>query len=222
MDADALYGILALIIAIVLHELAHGTVAYWLGDNTAKAQGRLTLNPLKHIDQFGSILLPGLLYLTKAPFLFGWAKPVPINPMALRWNGVAHPRQLMALVAVAGPAMNFVLAILAGLALYSGVWLEFWFDFLAINLLIGLFNLIPLPPMDGGRIAVGLLPLPLARVLARTERYGILLVAGLLFVLPLVLTQFGVNFDPFQETIGRVMPVAARVVLQITGHTLGN
>jgi Zn-dependent protease len=229
--SGGLLFILALIPAIILHELAHGYVAHLLGDETAKAAGRLTLNPLKHIDPVGSIAVPLILAvgqmatLGRVEFLYGWAKPVPVNPLNLRFNGMANPRRLMAVVAVAGPMMNFALAILAGLAVHavqSNGMLDFLDYFIEINLLLGLFNLIPLPPMDGGRIAVGVLPLPLAVALSGAERYGILLVLLLLFVLPTVLGQFGIAFDPFQEAVARILPWAERIVLIITGNQVGN
>lgn len=222
MRTEVIYLLVALLIAMVLHELAHGMVAYALGDDTAKRAGRLTLNPLKHLDQFGSIILPGLLFLMRSPFLFGWAKPVPVDPTQLRWHGLRHPRQLMALVAVAGPLMNFSLAILGGLLLWVVPAPEFLGDFIVLNLLIGIFNLIPMPPMDGGRIAVGLLPLPWARVLARTENFGILLVAGIIFVLPALLAQFGIRFDLFGAAMNRILPWALQQILFLTGHGYGS
>lgn len=220
---------LALLIpAIVLHEVAHGFVAYLLGDTTAKNEGRLTLNPLKHIDGFGSVLLPAMLAIGQistighVEFLYGYAKPVPINPLNLQINGRGNPRRLMAIVAVAGPAMNFALALAGGLFWHADIGRDYVQYFIEINLLIGIFNLIPMPPMDGGRIAVGLLPLPLARVLARTERLGILAVLLVLFILPLVMQQFGVRFEPFQDAMGVILPYAEAIVLLITGNGFGN
>jgi Zn-dependent protease len=223
--------ILALIPAVILHELAHGYVAHMLGDDTAKNAGRLTLNPLKHIDPFGSIVFPLILALGqiatlgRVEFLYGWAKPVPVNPLNLQINGVPNPRRLMAIVAVAGPLTNFALAILAGFVMHaaqSSGMLDFLAYFIAVNLLLGIFNLIPLPPMDGGRIAVGMLPLPLAQSLAGAERYGILLVLLVLFILPIMLAQLGIAFDPFQEAVAKVLPWAERIVLTITGNQVGN
>ena len=202
MSIETLDIVVALIIAVVLHELAHGAVARLLGDRTAQQAGRLTLNPIKHIDPFGSILLPLILALGqlatigRIEFLYGWAKPVPVNPMQLQLNGQRHPRQLMAIVAAAGPLANFVLALLGGYLLSISQAPVFLTDFIIINLMLGLFNLLPVPPMDGGRIAVGVLPLPAARWLAKSEKSGIVLVLLLLFVLPTVLGQFGVDFRP--------------------------
>lgn len=228
MGADTMEFVLALVIAVVLHELAHGVVARALGDRTAERAGRLTLNPLKHIDPLGSIVVPLILGLSqlatigRIAFLYGWAKPVPVQPLDLRWHGAAHPRQLMAVVALAGPLANFALALLGGLGLNSGTAPQFWVDFILVNLMLGIFNLIPLPPMDGGRIAVGVLPLPLARVVARAEKFGILAVLLLLFVLPTLAGQFGLGFDPFGAFMGQIMPRAVQAVLWLTGHNRGN
>jgi Zn-dependent protease len=228
MSVDTLEIVLALVISVVLHELGHGAAAWALGDGTAQRAGRLTLNPVSHIDRVGSILVPLMLALGqlatigRVDFLYGWAKPVPVNPMELRWKGQAHPRQLMAVVAAAGPGTNFALALLGGLALYLNVVPAFFIYFIEINLLLGIFNLLPVPPMDGGRIAVGLLPLPVARVWARSEKFGIVAVLLVLFVLPALLGQMGITFDPFQAAMGRVLPWAEGIVLQLTGHGSGN
>ncbi len=219
---------LALVPAIILHELAHGYVAHLLGDETARNAGRLTINPLSHIDPFGSVLFPLMLAVGQilafghVAFLYGWAKPVPINPFNLQLNGYRDPRRLMAIVGAAGPAMNFILALLAGLALHGGQALTFLVLFIEINLLLGIFNLIPLPPLDGGRVAVGVLPLRWARGLARTEQSGILLILLVLFILPAVLGQFGVTFDPFRAAVSHILPWAERLVLTLTGNTIGN
>jgi Zn-dependent protease len=222
MSTDTIYSIVALIIAMVLHELAHGVAARLLGDPTAASAGRLTLNPLKHVDPQGSLLVPGLLAagqiaaLGHISFLYGWAKPVPVNALELRWRGQPHPRQLMALVAFAGPATNFALALIGGLLFNMAP--DFFLIFILINLGLGLFNLLPIPPMDGGRIAVGLLPLPAARLLARTEKFGILAVLGLLVILPAILRNSGVAFDPIHDAYRAVIPWATTIILQWTGH----
>jgi Zn-dependent protease len=227
MSTDTLDIVVALVIAVVLHELAHGVAARLLGDMTAQQAGRLTLNPLKHIDPFGSLLLPAILAvgqlmsIGRIEFLYGWAKPVPVNPMELQLNGQRYPRQLMALVAAAGPLANFALALLGGFLLSISQATVFLTYFIIVNLTLGLFNLLPVPPMDGGRIAVGVLPLPAARWLAKSEKAGIILVLLVLFVLPTVLAQFGVNFDPFQAAMRRVLPWAVDKILQITGHSGG-
>lgn len=224
----------ALAIAIILHELAHGVVAYWLGDETAKKAGRLTLNPIRHIDKTGSIIVPVLLAVGQllaqgyVAFMYGWAKPVPVDPTCLRLGGYRNPRRLMALVAIAGPAMNFLLAFLGGMAMHltfvllSTLFTSFLTYFILINLVLGLFNLIPLPPMDGGRIAVGILPLPLALWLAKSEKIGIVAVLLVLFVLPLALRQFGIQFDPFQRAMEIVLPWANHLIMALTGNAVGN
>ncbi len=191
--------------AIILHELAHGYAALAMGDTTARRAGRLSLNPLRHVDRFGTLILPGfllasqLLTVGRVLFMFGWAKPVPVDPTRFR-----HPRQMMALVAVAGPVMNFFLATLAALALrtphLSQGWAQALDAFIVLNLVLGLFNLTPLPPLDGGRIAVGLLPLRLARAWAGLERYGILIVL-VLIAGPALLREAGVAFDPLGATL---------------------
>jgi Zn-dependent protease len=181
-----------LIVAVVLHEIAHGYVAKMLGDPTAKNLGRLSLNPLKHIDPVMTILLPGLLILSHSPVVFGGAKPVPVNPRYFK-----NPRRGMAIVAIAGPIVNFCLAGLFWLAFrgFGGLSLEAspfpqyvsmlllaWFlQSILINLVLGTFNLIPIPPLDGGRIAVGFLPLAIAKQYAKLERFGLLLVFALLY-----------------------------------------
>lgn len=182
-----------MILAIVFHEVAHGWTARALGDPTAAEQNRLSLNPLRHVDPFGTIILPGLLKLTGAP-VFGWAKPVPVDFRRLR-----NPRWGMVMVAAAGPAINFVLATLTAIALgllvratdgaaEPATSVLFLADnlrnFLIINLFLGTFNLLPIPPFDGSRIVMGLLPAPLARIYGRIEPYGLIVVFVILVLLP--------------------------------------
>lgn len=182
-----------MILAIVFHEVAHGWMARALGDPTAANAKRLSLNPLRHVDPFGTIILPGLLKLTGAP-VFGWAKPVPVDFRRLR-----NPRWGMVAVAAAGPGVNFILAALAAIALgllvratdssaEPGLPLLFIADnlqnFLLVNLFLGTFNLLPIPPFDGSRIVMGILPAPLARAYGQVERYGLLVVFAILVILP--------------------------------------
>jgi Zn-dependent protease len=180
--------ILPLVLAITLHEAAHGYAALRLGDDTAARMGRISINPIRHIDPFGTLLLPGLLILSGSSMLFGWAKPVPVNFSRL------HPLRIgMAIVGAAGPATNVVLAIVSVLLIYvvpllpevGQAWaLENLEHSAFFNLILAIFNMIPIPPLDGGRVAVGLLPRSLAYPLARAERYTFPILIVALLVLP--------------------------------------
>ena len=199
--------ILPVLLAVTFHEAAHGFIANMLGDATAKNLGRVTFNPLKHIDLFGTILLPALLLLgSGGRFMFGFAKPVPVN-----FSRLNRPRRDMVFVAAAGPGANLILAVLSAVALTSvaalppelGEWMgrnlvnSVW-----INLILAVFNMLPVPPLDGGRVAVGLLPDVLARPLARLERVGFLIILGGMFVLPLIGDQIGMDLNVFWWLVG--------------------
>ena len=188
--------LLIILVSVILHELSHGVVAYWLGDNTAKDAGRLTLNPISHIDPYMSILVPVVLYILKAP-VFGGAKPVPINTQNLKW-GVWG----MALVAIAGPFTNFLLAFLGflighftGLLYGSGgeLWEFVFAELVYINLGFMLFNLVPVPPLDGSRVLYAIAPDGFRKVLQELERYGVIIVYMLILLFGEVFSHLMIN-----------------------------
>ena len=219
MNPNTLFQIatwlIPLIIAIVFHEVSHGLVARRLGDPTAEERGRLSLNPIRHIDLFGTVILPLLLAISHAP-IFGWAKPVPVNYRRLR-----NPRRDMVLVALAGPGMNLLLAVLGALALAATLT---WssdpnglattliagnaLNFVLINLFLAIFNLLPIPPFDGGHVVQGLLPPDLARSFGKIGRYSLLVLMVLLLLLPMI----GIN------VVGRlVSPLVDHIATGLLG-----
>ena len=211
--------VLPVIFAVTFHEAAHGFVAYRFGDDTAARAGRMTLNPLKHVDPFGTVLLPALLMIMRSGFLFGYAKPVPVNFARLR-----HPRRDMVLVALAGPGMNILLATISSLLFYGIEWVPEsaarWaaanlVHSIQLNAVLCVFNMLPFPPLDGGRVAVGILPRFLAMPLARVEPYGMLILL-LLFVVSYA--GAGSGFNLLYWLIGVPADALIHLVLQLTGQ----
>ena len=221
MNSNIIYEIavwlVPLVIAIVFHEVAHGLVARKLGDTTAERKGRLSLNPIRHIDPFGTLVLPMLLAISHAP-VFGWAKPVPVN-----YRRLNNPRRDMVLVALAGPGMNLLLA-LVGTAILSVTIMASGgaqagatafvatnaLNFVLINIFLAVFNLLPVPPFDGGHVVEGLLPRPLATRFRKVGRYSLLVLVALLLVLPAI--------SPRADVVGRIV---SPIVEQVTRLLLG-
>jgi Zn-dependent protease len=214
--------VIPLVIAITFHEAAHGFVAHRLGDDTAWQLGRVSFNPLKHIDPFGTLLLPAFLLLSHSPFLFGYAKPVPVN-----FRRLNNPRLDMVWVALAGPATNIALALVAAAGFHllgfapanSAQWI---FDNLKnalyLNVVLAIFNMMPIPPLDGGRVAVGLLPNALAIPLSRLEPYGMMILIGILIILPLLGNQLGLNLDIISSILRTATGYVIQLLLLITGN----
>ena len=219
---DISVWVLPLVVAITFHEAAHAFVAWRFGDDTALQLGRVSFNPLRHIDPFGTILLPGLLLMSGSPFVFGYAKPVPVN-----FRNLKPPRAGMVMVALAGPATNIALALAAGLAFHvlplvppeGARWVAHnLVNAFTINILLAVFNMLPIPPLDGGRVAVGLLPAALARPLARLEPWGMLILIAFLIVLPVAGSQFGLNLDPVSGLLRATTDSLKQLLLLLTGN----
>ncbi|HYB10954.1 MAG TPA: site-2 protease family protein [Alphaproteobacteria bacterium] len=222
--AAFLYGLsvwaLPVIIAVTFHEVSHGLVAKWFGDDTAYMLGRVNFNPLRHVDPIGTIALPAILYFGGG-FIFGYARPVPVD-----FRRLNHPKQDMVWVAAAGPTMNLLLAFASGFLLHLAVvtpdFVRSWAllnldNSIQINIMLAVFNMLPLPPLDGGRVAVGLLPMALARPLASLERYGFFILFFMIFFLPIIGRHMGLDLNVLHWLLSDPVNFLYRAMRWLTG-----
>ncbi len=207
-----------IIIAVTLHEAAHGWTAWKLGDDTAYRLGRVNFNPFRHIDPVGTIIIPALLVVFGTGLIFGWAKPVPVN-----FSRLGTPRRDMILVAAAGPIVNILLACISVLILafiHNNTLNPFvlaLYISININVLLAIFNLLPMPPLDGGKVLAGLLPLPLAREFLKLERYGLFIIIALIFILPSVAGIFDLVVNPFDWLVASPKNFITDMLFKIVG-----
>ena len=209
---------LPLLIAIIAHEVSHGWMAYWRGDDTAKRQGRLSLNPLRHIDPMGSVVVPAILLLSKVGFVIGWAKPVPGNYCNLK-----KPRKDTFLISAAGIVTNLYLALISALLTYLLPFIHsltvqalanaFLINMVIINIIIAAFNLLPIPPLDGSKIFFGWINRPWAAKYVSAEREGLIAIVVLAFILPYLANLLGFNFHPLGWYLVNVTKLTASVLL---------
>ncbi len=214
--------VIPVLTAITLHEAAHGWVAWKLGDDTALRLGRVTFNPLKHVDPFGTIVLPAILILMGAPFLFGYAKPVPVN-----FGRLGQPKRDMILVAAAGPGINIAMAFAAALAFHlvpfvpSGGPAEWVAENLrnafVINIVLAVFNMFPLPPLDGSKVLAGFLPDRQAHQFLRFDRYGLLILMALLILPPLIGSQLGMDLSILRWILLPPVEFVSDILIQAAG-----
>ncbi len=222
---DFLVGLLTwmvpLIVAVTVHEAAHGFVAGICGDNTARVMGRVTLNPIPHIDLIGSIALPVTCLIMQIGFIFGYAKPVPVNPQLFK-----KPRTGMVLVALAGPFSNLFLAVVSAAMFHLGevgggeygkVFRDILRYSVILNVVLFLFNLLPVPPLDGGRVIMSILPASYSTIFIRSERYGILFVFGILVLMPIIGSMFGADLGQIQRLLYDLVIEVARTIFNIVG-----
>jgi Zn-dependent protease len=218
---DIVLFAIPVILAITFHEAAHGFVALHFGDTTARDAGRVTLNPLKHVDPVGTILIPAVLILTNAGFLFGYAKPVPVQFGALR-----NPRWDMIWVAIAGPAMNILLALVSAILLrvaltqgqtVDSMFVQVLMASIQLNAILAVFNMLPLPPLDGSKVLAPFLPLALARPYLAFERFGMVILVLLVFIAPMLAQRNGIDFDLVGPLILDPAQAVVRTILSVVG-----